>query len=145
MTPVVSRKRFATLTFIISSLSETTDKRLSVSGSSLHPLKYNQAYAVVKNSFVIPEDVLAQQIVVQKSSARGVHFRRAGSREKVYFKPEEVRACIVTCGGLCPGINTLIREIVCGLNYVYGVNTVLGIEVGHIIRALVTLYCKINA
>ncbi|RVW27657.1 ATP-dependent 6-phosphofructokinase 4, chloroplastic [Vitis vinifera] len=49
------------------------------------------------------------QIVVQKGSPRGVHFRRAGPREKVYFKSEEVRACIVTCGGLCPGINTVIR------------------------------------
>ncbi|KAJ0538704.1 putative 6-phosphofructokinase [Helianthus annuus] len=96
-----------------------------------NPLKYSQAYAIVKNTFVSPEDVLAQQIVVQKGSPRGVHFRRAGPREKVYFKPEEVRACIVTCGGLCPGINTVIREIVCGLNYMYGVNNILGIEGGY--------------
>lgn len=47
----------------------------------------------------------------------------------MYFKSEEVRACIVTCGGLCPGINTVIREIVCGLNYMYGVDDILGIEV----------------
>lgn len=40
-----------------------------------------------------------------------------------------MRACIVTCGGLCPGINTVIREIVCGLNYMYGVEDILGIEV----------------
>ncbi|KAM0042938.1 putative 6-phosphofructokinase [Helianthus debilis subsp. tardiflorus] len=96
-----------------------------------NPLKHSQAYAIVKNTFVSPEDVLAQQIVVQKGSPRGVHFRRAGPREKVYFKPEEVRACIVTCGGLCPGINTVIREIVCGLNYMYGVNNILGIEGGY--------------
>ncbi|KAK1415389.1 hypothetical protein QVD17_31170 [Tagetes erecta] len=96
-----------------------------------NPLKYSQAYAIVKNTFVSPEDVLAQQVVVQKGSPRGVHFRRAGPRENVYFKSEEVRACIVTCGGLCPGINTVIREIVCGLNYMYGVNTVLGIEGGY--------------
>lgn len=38
-------------------------------------------------------------------------------------------ACIVTCGGLCPGLNTVIREIVCGLSYMYGANNVLGIEV----------------
>lgn len=40
-----------------------------------------------------------------------------------------MRACIVTCGGLCPGINTVIREIVCGLNYMYDVNDILGIQV----------------
>ncbi len=34
-----------------------------------------------------------------------VFFEQAGPREKIYFKPEEVTAGIVTCGGLCPGIN----------------------------------------
>ncbi|KAL3521380.1 hypothetical protein ACH5RR_019529 [Cinchona calisaya] len=96
-----------------------------------NPLKYSQAYAIVKNTFVSPEDVVAQKIVVQKGSRRGVHFRRAGPREKVYFKPEKVRACIVTCGGLCPGINTVIREIVCGLHNMYGVEDVLGIQGGY--------------
>ncbi|KAL4574911.1 hypothetical protein LXL04_021751 [Taraxacum kok-saghyz] len=96
-----------------------------------NPLENSQAYAIVKNTFVSSEDAVAYQIVVKKGSPRGVHFRRAGPREKVYFKPEEVRACIVTCGGLCPGINTVIREIVCGLNYMYGVKKILGIEGGY--------------
>ncbi|XP_057996270.1 ATP-dependent 6-phosphofructokinase 4, chloroplastic isoform X2 [Hevea brasiliensis] len=96
-----------------------------------NPLQNSQAYAIVKQNFVIPEDAVAQKIVVRKDSSRGVHFRRAGPREKVYFTPEEVRACIVTCGGLCPGINTVIREIVCGLNYMYGVNDILGIQGGY--------------
>lgn len=48
---------------------------------------------------------------------------------QIYFKGEEVRACIVTCGGLCPGINTVIREIVCGLWTQYGVRDIYGIEV----------------
>lgn len=95
------------------------------------PLKKSQAYAIVKRTFVSPEDMVAQKIVVQKDSPRGIHFRRAGPREKVYFKPEEVRACIVTCGGLCPGINTVMREIVCGLSNMYGVNGVLGIQGGY--------------
>ncbi|KAM1183373.1 hypothetical protein ACFX19_001753 [Malus domestica] len=96
-----------------------------------NPLKQSQAYAVVKQTFVSPDDVVAQKVVVQKEGPRGVHFRRAGPREKVYFKSDEVRACIVTCGGLCPGINTVIREIVCGLNYMYGVEDILGIEGGY--------------
>ncbi|KAJ6914010.1 hypothetical protein NC651_016308 [Populus alba x Populus x berolinensis] len=37
---------------------------------------------------------------------RGRHFRRAGPRQKVYFDSDEVHAGIVTCGGLCPGLNT---------------------------------------
>ncbi|TYH61458.1 hypothetical protein ES332_D07G053600v1 [Gossypium tomentosum] len=96
-----------------------------------NPLQNSQAYAIVKQTFVRPEDVVAQKIVVQKDSSRGEHFRRAGPCEKVYFKSEEVRACIVTCGGLCPGINTVIREIVCGLNYMYGVDDILGIQGGY--------------
>ncbi|CAN8251988.1 unnamed protein product [Cochlearia groenlandica] len=96
-----------------------------------NPLKESQAYAIVKRTFVSSEDVVAQNIVVQKGSKRGVHFRRAGPRERVYFKSNEVKACIVTCGGLCPGINTVIREIVCGLNNMYGVNNILGIQGGY--------------
>ncbi|KAK4431695.1 ATP-dependent 6-phosphofructokinase, chloroplastic [Sesamum alatum] len=95
------------------------------------PLKKTQAYAIVKRTFVSPDDMVAQKIVVQKDSPRGLHFRRAGPHEKVYFKPEEVRACIVTCGGLCPGLNTVVREIVCGLSNMYGVNEVLGIQGGY--------------
>lgn len=38
----------------------------------------------------------------------------------------------MTCGGLCPGINTVIREIVCGLNFMYGVDDILGIEVSSV-------------
>ncbi|KAL2569209.1 hypothetical protein AAZV13_18G114700 [Glycine max] len=36
---------------------------------------------------------------------------RAGPREKIYYKPEEVKAAIVTCGGLCPGLNDVIRQL----------------------------------
>lgn len=52
---------------------------------------------------------------------------------QVYFESDDVHACIVTCGGLCPGLNTVIREIVCGLNYMYGVKQVLGIDVSKLI------------
>ena len=96
--------------------------------------------------------------MVHKDSPRGIHFRRAGPRQKVflmaimllsvgttcaspfthvldisqvYFDSDEVHACIVTCGGLCPGLNTVIREIVYSLYHMYGVTTVLGIDVSY--------------
>ncbi|KAF4362129.1 hypothetical protein F8388_023981 [Cannabis sativa] len=94
-----------------------------------NPLQYNQTYSAVRQCFVGEDDSVAQQIVVQKDGPRGPHFRRAGPRQTVSFEPEEVNACIVTCGGLCPGLNTVIREIVCCLHHMYGVNTVHGIEV----------------
>ncbi|KAF7817095.1 ATP-dependent 6-phosphofructokinase 6-like [Senna tora] len=96
-----------------------------------NPLRSNPAYSVVKQYFVDEDDTVPQKVVVHKSSPRGVHFRRAGPRQKVYFKSDDVHACIVTCGGLCPGLNTVIREIVCGLSYMYGVNKILGIDGGY--------------
>ncbi|KAK9014127.1 hypothetical protein V6N11_005296 [Hibiscus sabdariffa] len=95
-----------------------------------NPLQDNPAYSVVKQYFVNVDDTVAKTIVVSKESPRGTHFRRAGPRQKVYFESDEVQACIVTCGGLCPGLNTVIREIVCGLYHMYGVTRVLGIDVG---------------
>ncbi|KAM1013303.1 hypothetical protein EV1_042899 [Malus domestica] len=96
-----------------------------------NPLRFNPAYSVVKQYFVNVDDTVAQKIVVHTDSPRGTHFRRAGPRQKVYFDPAEVHACIVTCGGLCPGLNTVIREIVCGLYHMYGVSKVLGIDGGY--------------
>uniref|UniRef100_A0A5B7AHP2 ATP-dependent 6-phosphofructokinase n=1 Tax=Davidia involucrata TaxID=16924 RepID=A0A5B7AHP2_DAVIN len=96
-----------------------------------NPLQDNPAYSVVKQYFVNVDDTVAQKIVVHKTSPRGTHFRRAGPRQSVYFESDRVRACIVTCGGLCPGLNTVIREIVCGLYHMYGVNKVLGIDGGY--------------
>ncbi|CAK9324661.1 unnamed protein product [Citrullus colocynthis] len=96
-----------------------------------NPLQDNHAYASVKQYFVNVDDAVAQNVVVHNNSPRGTHFRRAGPRQKVFFESDEVHACIVTCGGLCPGLNTVIREIVCGLYHMYGVHKVVGIEGGY--------------
>ncbi|XP_030448470.2 ATP-dependent 6-phosphofructokinase 3-like, partial [Syzygium oleosum] len=96
-----------------------------------NPLQNNPSYSVVKQYFVDFDDTVPQKIVVHKDTPRGVHFRRAGPRQQVYFESDDVYACIVTCGGLCPGLNTVIREIVCGLYNMYGVKRVLGIDGGY--------------
>ncbi|KAJ3693845.1 hypothetical protein LUZ60_009325 [Juncus effusus] len=96
-----------------------------------NPLQDNPAYSVVKQYFVNPDDTVTQTIVVHNGGPRGIHFRRAGPRQRVFFESDEVNACIVTCGGLCPGLNTVIRELVCGLFDMYGVTKVLGIEGGY--------------
>jgi len=49
----------------------------------------------------------------------------------VYWRPGEVRAAIVTCGGLCPGLNTVIRELVMCLTYSYQVKTIFGVPGGY--------------
>lgn len=55
----------------------------------------------------------------------------AGPREKIYFNPNHVHAAIVTCGGLCPGLNDVIRSIVRALWYGYGVRRITGIRNGY--------------
>lgn len=58
---------------------------------------------------------------------------------QVYFESDEVQAAIVTCGGLCPGLNTVIRELVCALYHMYGVTKVLGIVVSIYVSVLFNL------
>jgi 6-phosphofructokinase 1 len=58
-------------------------------------------------------------------------FERGGPRERLYFDPSNVRAAIVTCGGLCPGINNVIRSIVMQLRHGYGCPEVFGIHYGY--------------
>ena len=47
-------------------------------------------------------------------------FVRGGARKELFFDPKNCKAAIVTCGGLCPGLNVVIREIVMCLWYNYG-------------------------
>ena len=55
----------------------------------------------------------------------------AGPREMLYFSPANVHAGIVTCGGLCPGLNDVIRSVVRCLYYRYGVRRISGIKYGY--------------
>ncbi len=57
-------------------------------------------------------------------------FELAGPREYIYFNPEKITSAIVTCGGLCPGLNDVIRSIVMESWYRYGSRNILGIKYG---------------
>ncbi|MBP1606062.1 MAG: 6-phosphofructokinase [Acidobacteria bacterium] len=61
----------------------------------------------------------------------GVLFELAGPRERLFFDPTKTRAGIVTCGGLCPGLNNVIRSLFLQLRYGYGVPEVLGFRMGY--------------
>lgn len=60
-----------------------------------------------------------------------ISFQAAGPRTNLYFQPTEVTAAIVTCGGLCPGLNDVIRSITMQLWNVYEVRNILGIRYGY--------------
>ncbi len=57
-------------------------------------------------------------------------FELAGPRKKIYFDPSKVRCALTTCGGLCPGLNDIIRSIVLELYHLYGVRSIYGIRYG---------------
>ena len=57
-------------------------------------------------------------------------YLRAGPRKALYFDPQYVNAAIVTCGGLCPGLNNVIRHITLALWDLYGVRKIYGIRDG---------------
>lgn len=62
--------------------------------------------------------------------AKELKFLRAGPRKEIVFNPTEVKAAIVTCGGLCPGMNVVIRELVMALWFNYGVRSIFGVQWG---------------
>jgi len=62
----------------------------------------------------------------------------AGPREKIYFAPNHVHAGVVTCGGLCPGLNDVIRAVVRCLWHQYGVTRISGIRFGY--KGLIAQY-----
>lgn len=59
-------------------------------------------------------------------------FEKAGPRKKIYFDPAKCRAAILTCGGLAPGLNNVIRSIVIELHFHYQVPTIWGIPKGYL-------------
>jgi 6-phosphofructokinase 1 len=60
-----------------------------------------------------------------------LYFEAGGPREQLFFEPTQVTAGIVTCGGLCPGINNVVRSLVLELHHKYGVPRILGFRYGY--------------
>jgi 6-phosphofructokinase 1 len=58
-------------------------------------------------------------------------FEEAGPQEMIFFQPANTVAAVVTCGGLSPGLNNVIRAIYSELNHNYGVPRILGIRDGY--------------
>jgi 6-phosphofructokinase 1 len=59
-----------------------------------------------------------------------IYFEPAGPRDKIYYDPSKTKCAVVTCGGLCPGLNDVIRAIVMAAFHEYKVPSVLGIQYG---------------
>jgi 6-phosphofructokinase 1 len=65
-----------------------------------------------------------------ESGKKPMSFELGGPRSKIFFDPTKLRCAVVSCGGLCPGVNDVIRAIVLALHYNYGVRNIYGIRYG---------------
>jgi 6-phosphofructokinase 1 len=72
-----------------------------------------------------------EEILFDLEHGTGVKLEVAGPRKKIYFEPSKTKVGIVTCGGLCPGINDVIRAIVMALYHRYGVKDIVGYKYGY--------------
>jgi 6-phosphofructokinase 1 len=82
----------------------------------------------VSNNLRISEHIVHN---TETSFDSGLSFELAGPREKLFFDSKNTRAGIVTCGGLCPGLNDVIRSLYLELNHAYGVKEILGFRGGY--------------
>ena len=91
----------------------------------------------VEDSKLVPQTEHAIHISKDQADPDGAirdlpaSIELAGPRSKVFFDSSKTRAAIVTCGGLCPGLNNVIRALTLALYYRYGVHDVLGIRYGY--------------
>jgi 6-phosphofructokinase 1 len=83
-----------------------------------------------KLSHTVSDDVRIPERI-ETGADPGLKFELAGPRAKLFFDAKQTRAGIVTCGGLCPGLNNVIRSLFLELHYGYGVAEVLGFRGGY--------------
>ncbi len=99
------------------------------------PLK-TRAEAIKRFYFAEDDERVIFDVIHKEHRSNGsgkdlLTMELAGPREKIFFDPSKTKVAIVTCGGLCPGINDVIRSLVMAFWYRYGVRKILGIQYGY--------------
>jgi len=106
-------------------------------GGVVSPIRNKQradspVYKFVNDSERILYDVSLENFNKCKETGEiPVSFEKAGPRENIFFEPAKTKVGIVTCGGLCPGLNNVIRSLVNELYYRYGISRIMGIKYGY--------------
>ena len=112
------------------------DFSIPILGSSTikSPIRLSKVYGDTIANYVRDDEKIFYNICISGGHNFPVDcgsLEQAGPREKIYFSPDRVKAGIVTCGGLCPGLNDVIRALVHTLWYSYGVRSISGIKFGY--------------
>lgn len=100
------------------------------------PIKLSNVFGDHKANYVKDDSYVRNTINVFDTKkaddmTSGNLLQKAGPREKIYFDPAQVNAGICTCGGLCPGLNDVIRAVVRCLWKRYGVHSIHGFQFGY--------------
>jgi 6-phosphofructokinase 1 len=113
------------------------DLEIDILGECTHPspledrLAHSTIHYVGKADRVLLRDRLSQVLEHHDDLQNAPAFELAGPRHALFFEPARLRCGIVTCGGLCPGLNNVIRGIVLALTQSYGVSQILGFRYGY--------------
>lgn len=107
-------------------------------GPAKYPSPFRDRLGGKACRFFVAEDARVLYDIIQPAwdfampaqSLQPQYLELAGPREWLFFNPCETVAAIVTCGGLCPGMNNVIRALTMALVWQYGVRQVLGIRYG---------------
>jgi 6-phosphofructokinase 1 len=95
------------------------------------PLRENHEPFADEADRIVLCSTLAEIEPFVRSGAPLPSFEPAGPRTSIFFDPTHFTAGILTCGGLCPGLNNVVRSIVLCLWYAYGVRRILGFRYGY--------------
>ncbi len=98
------------------------------------PLLFDSPSERKKSHFVSDSTRLRVNVDVgpEPAESAGLSFEKAGPRERIFFNPPDTTAAVVTCGGLSPGLNNVMRSIFYELTENYGAKQVLGILNGYL-------------
>ncbi len=99
----------------------------------LSPLKTHTKKGAPEKRFISDDAKIIVDVKMDNLKTplkKNIFFDQAGPREKIYFDPSKLKCAIATCGGLCPGLNDIIRSIVLELYHIYNVKTIYGIKHG---------------
>jgi 6-phosphofructokinase 1 len=114
-----------------------SDLEIRILGACEYPspladrLSESAVHYVGKADRVLLDDHLSKVAEYGGDLSRAPAFELAGPRHRVFFDPKKLRAGIVTCGGLCPGLNNVVRGIVLELTHGYGVREIFGFRYGY--------------
>jgi 6-phosphofructokinase 1 len=103
---------------------------------TLGPVRYDSPLKARLGASALHPVGQAERVLLDDRSSRRFGegevptFELAGPRDRIFFDPSQLACGIVTCGGLCPGINNVIRGLVLELTHAYGVKTIWGFRYG---------------